>query len=494
MVLSYPLPPLQSVVQGTAIQFQCDVPPGCRVQWSVNGVVSKTATYTPSAAPRRHTLKLTCFDAAGLQLSSVTGKLDVTVKAVEPPPPVEEPPPPSPVVEPTPEPEPPPFDLASLPLTQKPSMVYQGAFRLPDYRTTGLSNFGYAGGFAYDTDRGSMFGIGHIYQQMVAEYAIPEIRVASTIAGLARAALLQTFADPTNGKRLLTNLPNTGGVYLGGLLPWREKLIASAYSYYDGNGTAFASHFVTAKTLTDLSASVGPFKVGTAPAGMVGGYMAHVPSAMQALLGGPAVTGQCCLAIIGRTSSGPALFAFNPDDLGAVNPAPATPLVYYPLSNPLGAYGTTNDYHNGATEVTGIAFPNGSRSVLFFGKHGRGTFCYGAGTADETLAKPAVLNPDGSIKEGAICYDPLIGSKGTHAYPYVARVWAYDALDFIEVKDGRKKPWEIKPYAFWDLEFPMGGRVPWLSGASYDPVGNRLFISQPKMDGDAPIVHVFSFA
>jgi hypothetical protein len=197
--------------------------------------------------------------------------------------------------------------------------------------------------------------------------------------------------------------------------------------------------------------------------------------------------------LLGGTSSGPALFAFNPDDLGTASPIKATPLAYYPLANPLGVWGTTNDYHNGTTALAGVAFPKGSRSVLVFGKHGTGAFCYGAGTADPALAKAPVLGPTGAVVEQAICYDPLIGSKGGHAYPYVARVWAYDALDLIAVKDGQKKPWEIRPYAFWDLDFPIPARVPWLMAVTYDRANNRLFVGQPKADGDAAIIHAYSF-
>jgi hypothetical protein len=509
MILSYPLPPLQSVVQGTSIQFHADLPAGAtRVQWSVNGVVSKTGTYTPTAAPRRHTLKLTCFDAAGLQLSSATGKLDVTVKPVEPPPPppVEEPPP---VVEPpppTPEPEPPPvvtippsepptIDVRTLPLVSKASMAYQGAFRLPTAGVGTASSFAYSSAFAVDTRTHSIFGVGHNSQQMIAEYAPPEIRNAPT-AGLLRGTAIQPFADATGGRRTQI-IPMTGGnEKIGGLLPWGEKLIVSVYEYYDANKSATASHIVAPRVLSDGALASGPFRLdaGGLNPGFVAGYMASVPEEWRALLGGPAITGQCGLSIISRTSDGHCLFTFNPDDLGVVEQPKATPLLYFPLSNPLeeSTRGEAQAFFNRTTSVKGVAIPNGSRSVLFFGWHGAGTLGYGTGTADPALVKPEVRNPDGSIKDAAICYDPDFSGKGNHAYPYVRRVWAYDLLDLIKVKDGLLKPWEPRPYAIWDLDYPIG-RSPAMSGATYDTDGNRLFIGHSHVDGDMAVIYVYSF-
>src|SRR5205085_1804721 len=128
--------------------------------------------------------------------------------------------------------------------------------------------------------------------------------------------------------------------------------------------------------------------------------------------GGPVFNGQCCLAVVGRTSLGPALFTIDPAKIGASETTPATALVYYPEANPLSAWESTGTYYNGTTELHGVVMPAGTRSVLFFGRQGLGTFCYGSG--DE-------------------CHDPTDSSKGTHAYPYAYYVWAYDALDLAAV-------------------------------------------------------------
>ena len=167
--------------------------------------------------------------------------------------------------------------------------------------------------------------------------------------------------------------------------------------------------------------------------------------------------------------------AINP---ALLTPAPATTasaLVYYPSTNPtLGNWGDSgvNLLFNGTTRITGVVFPNGTSSVLFFGRHGVGAFCYG---------------------EGTTCNDPAYPSrKGDHAYPYEYYVWAYDAHDLAAVKSGAKQPWAIKPYAVWSLTLPTGTDGAELGGAAYDPATGRIFVTQAFGDGEYPVVHVFS--
>src|SRR5207245_1047268 len=79
-------------------------------------------------------------------------------------------------------------------------------------------------------------------------------------------------------------------------------------------------------------------------AGFVSGYMALVPEVWQPLLGGPAITGQCCINIVTRTSNGPSAFAFNPADFGRKDPIPTSALVFYPSDSPLSPWNSQNDY------------------------------------------------------------------------------------------------------------------------------------------------------
>jgi hypothetical protein len=168
---------------------------------------------------------------------------------------------------------------------------------------------------------------------------------------------------------------------------------------------------------------------------------------------------------------------------------PARPLLYYPQDHPtLGAWNASWNpkkgiLFGGGTTIRGMVFPEGSRTLLYFGTQGIGKFCYGEGRDDKRLnGKPT---PDGTIW----CYDPDDSSKGTHAYPYVPEVSAYDARALAAVKSGRKKPWEIRPYATWSLRLPFGSDV--IGGAAYDPANNLIYVSQQYGNGADPVIHVF---
>ena len=112
-----------------------------------------------------------------------------------------------------------------------------------------------------------------------------------------------------------------------------------------------------------------------------------------------------------------------------------------------------------------MVFPEGTRSVLFFGRHGLGKFCYGPGTTDQQLVgRPT----DGGVDTW--CHDPTSANKGTHAYPYHYYVWAYDANDLAAVKAGQKQPWEVKPYAVWPFSLPFGETAHlWMSTSMVEP-------------------------
>ncbi len=187
----------------------------------------------------------------------------------------------------------------------------------------------------------------------------------------------------------------------------------TGYSYYDGAGTQRYSHFSRPLSLTTTGQVTGPFKLTGPDVHWVSGYMGLIPPEWQSSLGGPALTGNCCLAIASVQSNGPSVSVFDPTTIASGS---AKVVVGYPLGSELGpGEATTNTLYNLTTKVRGVVFPTGTRAVLFFGRHGTGTYCYGTG--DE-------------------CNDPADDSKGTHAYPYRYQVWAYDANDLLAVKNG----------------------------------------------------------
>jgi hypothetical protein len=397
-------------------------------------------------------------------------------------------------------------------LIRQDDMVYEGAFRVPKGNLGGDStlanSLSYGGSaLAYNSETNSLYLIGNSREKLVIEISIPEVLNRADIDQLNTANVLQPPTDVSNSN--WDNLKSDGtaianGGSPGGLLIYKEKLIGSAYGYYDGASEAVRSHF-TASSIRPLSGAkfqgmlrvgLNPIDENSANGGFVGGYMTHIPPEWQSSLGGPALTGMGAIAVITRSSLGPCAWVFNPDDLGINDPAPATMLVGYPHLHPtLGTYGDEPSlYYNRATEIRGIIFPENTGSVLFFGRHGigstgEGDSCYGSGTSDASLE--GQLDPHGNI----YCYDPTNSDKGVHAYPYVYRVWAYDANDLVSVKNGDFEPWDIKPYNIWNLDFPFAIENAHISGATYDPSSQRVFISQSRGDKPEyepfPLIHVY---
>jgi hypothetical protein len=380
------------------------------------------------------------------------------------------------------------------PLVEPANLVYQGSFQLPNIpcQSPTYACFPYGGtALAYDPANNGLFIVGHIYGQLTAEISIPTPAQNSAPSALPTATLIQPFTSALEGKINAVNPTDPNAHYIGGQLVYNGRLIISVESSYDGAGTQSTSHFARPLDLTTASPFVGPVKVGTLYPGFVSGYMTPIPTEWQSLLGGPALTGNCCLAIAGFQSNGPSVSVFNPDDIGTDNPVPATVLVGYPNSKPLGTgWGTQSTLYNGSTSITGVAFPDGTRSVLFFGVQGTGPFCYGPGTSDEALAGTTQASTGDTW-----CYDPSNSSKGTHAYPYVDQVWAYDANDLLQVKNGSEQDYQATPYKVWTLTLPYNNingsnRI---GGVAYDPANNLLYISESCVyNYCTPVIDVYA--
>lgn len=364
-------------------------------------------------------------------------------------------------------------------------LQYQGAFRVPSDELNGIS-FSFGGApAAFNPDNDSLF-IG-THSGHVAEVSIPAPVNSADVAELPFARLLQPFADPSNG-RIKTDI-QSDGVSLAGLLVHNRRLLGSAVIFYDATHSQNLSHFSRPLTLDEPAASKLVRVWDSGKTGFVAGYMASVPPEWQSRLGGTAVTGQCCLAIINRTSWGPSAFVFDPAEVNAGRHADAQPLVYYNGQHPtLGPWEGSNAVYGATTEVGGMAIVSGTRTALFVGRNGTGPFCYGNGTGDRALADK---------REGgeAYCYDPTSTDKGQHAYPYHYQVWAYDLSELAEVRAGRRDPWEVKPYGVWPIQFPIAEPGVRIGGVAYDVAGRRLFVAQKQADRDGyahrPLIHVF---
>ncbi|HVW70811.1 MAG TPA: hypothetical protein VHB68_17655 [Steroidobacteraceae bacterium] len=364
----------------------------------------------------------------------------------------------------------------SEPLLQQSDLVYAGAFRVPQ-TSSDTATFNYGGtALGYNPANNSLYIVGHDWYQQSAEIKIPALVNSSDINSLNTATILQNFADATEGKLQQINPSDPNPQKIGGHLVYNGKLYVSAFSYYDGADTQKYSHFVRPLSLSTTGQVQGPMVVGSDPH-FVDGYMTLIPSEWQTLLGGPALTGNCCQAITSIQSQGPSVTVFDPAALAAASTGATvagTQVVGYPNGYQLGpGVSTQNTQFNLTTKITGVIFPPGTRSVLFFGRQGTGPYCYGT---------------------GADCNDPADSSKGTHAYPYQYQVWAYDANDLVSVKQGSKQRYAIQPYAIWSFTLPFegSGGMNLIGGAAYDASTGTIYVSQMSTDtNSSPVIHAF---
>lgn len=374
-------------------------------------------------------------------------------------------------------------DPSTLPLVQQTGVQYVGSFKVPHDASNG-ETFEFGGlSLAFNPAHNSLFvsnRAGH-----VAEVSIPALSAGADTSKWNAASYLQGFADPTEGH--LGQIGNEG-LSLGGLLVQNNTLYGTGWIYYDANNAQRVSHYSHSLQLNQAS-FVGWSSVwDAAKTGYVSGYLAAIPVEHLARLGGPTLTGQCCIPIVSRTSFGPDAFAFDASKIAAAVTVPASPLLYYTGEHPtLGAWAESNLVYGMTTGMGGVVLPSGTRSALFVGRNGMGTACYGEGTPDPALVgKPT---SDGSH----YCLDPVNNYKGTHAYPYRHQIWAYDLNDFAAVKAGTKQPWEVTPYGVWALEFPVVQEDFNIGGVGYDAQRRLMYVSQPSADpeGYRPLIHVY---
>ena len=376
-------------------------------------------------------------------------------------------------------------DPTQLPRLSFDRLKYLGAFRLPGGSANG-DTFAYGGGpMAYHDARNSLFVAAR--SGRVAEITVPAPVNSADIPSLPTAEYLQGFEEPTEGHIKDVAVEGAG---LSGLLVHRGRLYGTGLIYYDASNAQRVSHFSRPISLSSQGATPMRAVWQEKRAGFVAGYLAHVPPDWQSRLGGPAITGQCCVPIISRTSWGPSAFTWEPSEVDFKNEVDAIPLVYYPAEHAtLGPWSGSNPTYGATAEVAGVALIAGTRTALFVGRNGMGPYCYGNGTGDRSLDQT-------TDKTGTkFCYDPANASKGQHAYPYRYQMWAYDLSEWAEVAAGRRDPWSVKPYAVWPFELPTPEPSVRIIGVAYDAAGRRLFVSQRGADRDTyssrAVMHIF---
>jgi hypothetical protein len=377
---------------------------------------------------------------------------------------------------------------------QPSDLEYLGAFRLPagqsDVKTWAWGGFAlayYPGGDpngAADGYPGSLFGTGHAWEYQVSEISIPVpvISASKNLGDLNTASTLQGFQDIFDVGNL--EIPRVGLAYLP-----KQGSQSSGKLYF-----CTGQHMEEENTLTH-----GWFDLNLANPGVKGkwyldcpyyinntnDYMLAIPSAWAASYTAGKLLGTGRYRDGGWSGQGPALHAAGPWNQGNP-PANGTSLQYTTLllyTSTLDSDSwddatnhTMNNYHH-SDEWSGAAWLTaGNKSaVIFVGTKGTGDCWYGDSSGP--------------------CTD-CAGERGWWSTGFEGQFIFYDPDDLAKVAAGTMQPWEPQPYASLDVDqylYHITSGQQWyhLGAACFDSANGYLYVFEPYVDGDKPIIHVW---
>lgn len=381
---------------------------------------------------------------------------------------------------------------STLPLIQSSNVNYVGRFAIST-ANFGITWFGYGGrglAFYQDPVNGKtlyMQGDASCCQGTYAQIKIPATLSTSltyaTVLSCCGATVLQNFVQLADGggPDPASCIGNPAHIY-GGTV-YNNRLLIGDSCYYGGSqSTSVGVHSPTLATGGQISTWYG--STASVLARALGGSMTQVEPTWTTLMGGPMMTGNCCTSVISSTSAGPATTVFDPDTVGVTTPFPGTTILNYPYPNELCGNGATfcesdqNSLYNLTTVYGGMAWPTGTRSVLFVMGQGIGCYWYGGPATPTGGCSPDVWRTD--------------VTSGPHAPPYQFQILAYDANDLLKVKNGIINVYAPQPYAIIVLSggnMNAGATNGNIKGATYDQATGRLYITTDYFD--QPIVEVF---
>jgi hypothetical protein len=390
---------------------------------------------------------------------------------------------------------------------QPSDLEYLGAFRLPDgvpgseVKTWGWGGFamtyypaGDPGGPA-DGYPGSIFGTGHAWEYQVSEISIPApvISASKNLNDLNTASTLQSFRDIFDVAN--REIPRVGLAYLP------KQGAQTSDKLYFGVG----EHFQNAGDLTH-----GWFELNLSNPQIKGRWYIDCPhyyyNTNDYLFDIPADWASANtpgkLLASGRfrdggwSGQGPALVAIGPWSQG--NPPPSgtslqyTTLLRYTSTedaeswNPATNHNMT-DYHHSDEWSGAVWLTAGTKSaVVFVGTKGTGECWYGFGNGvvwPEEPPYPPVPAPP---------YD----ERGWWSTGFEGRFIFYDPDDLAAVAKGAMQSWEPQPYAGLNVDqylYHIGSTRQWhhLGAACFDRENGLLYVFEPYVDDDKPIVHVW---
>ncbi|MCB9422170.1 MAG: hypothetical protein H6667_20375 [Ardenticatenaceae bacterium] len=377
-------------------------------------------------------------------------------------------------------------------LIQPDDLVYLGAFRLPADAPDDIgwqwSNWSAAlthypdgdPGGASDGFPGSLFGVGHDWNQYVSEISIPMPvnSPAKNLEELNTAVTLQPFAN-IRGSIYPADmeLPRVGLAYMPAQGSQATGKLYFAWAPHLDDSATNPSHGWSELTL-DNPQSQGSWRIGDYWNYVTGDYLFDIPQnwADANTSGMSLATGR--MRDGGQGAQGPSLFAIAPWQSGNPPPAgstlPATPLLLY--QDVTVENGVTLDNYHHSDEWNGAAWltAGDKAAVIFVGTKGQGDCWYG--------------NPDGP------CLD--CEERGWWSTSFVGQILFYNPADLTAVAQGNMESWEPQPYAVMTIDDYLyhindTQQKHHVATAAFDRQNGLLYVMEPLADEDRSIIHAW---
>ncbi|MEW6356853.1 MAG: hypothetical protein AB1696_11030 [Planctomycetota bacterium] len=385
-------------------------------------------------------------------------------------------------------------------LIQPSDFEYKGAFRLPDgpeefaWLWSGAALTYYPGGDPKGPDDGypgSLFGVGHDWNNHVSEIGIPApvVSAAKNLDELNTATTLQEFKDITGGMFGEMEQPRVGLEYLPKQGEQQTDKLYFCRAPHLGDVDKNPSHGWCELDLANPQPA-GPWRIGDYRNYVTTHYIFQIPKAWadQHVRGMRLATGRYRDG--GQASQGPSLFAIAPWAEG--NPPPrdaqihATPLLLYPDVAAEEQH-KMKDYQHADEWTAGAWLTAGEKSaVIFIGTKAKGKCWYGF--------------PNGVVwpEEGPWppVPDPPNDGRGWWATEFVGQIVFYNPDDLAAVAKGEKKPHEPQPYATLDIDkwlynVKSKQQVRHVRGAAFGRARGLLYVIEFRGDEDKSLIHVW---
>jgi hypothetical protein len=335
---------------------------------------------------------------------------------------------------------------------------------------------------------GSIFGVGHDWNQWVSEISIPEPTVspAKDLTALSTATPLQAFRD-IRGSLFdwPMEMPRVGLEYLPAQGAQDSGKLYFCWAPHLDEGATHPSHGWCELDLSRPQPA-GPWRVGEHWNYVTTDYLFAIPQAWaEAYLPGMYLaTGR--FRDGGQGARGPSLLAIGPWQGGNPPPAGSTlqaiPLLLYG-SVTAGDGAVLNGYHH-SDEWSGGAWltAGGKSAVVFVGTKGMGDCWYGCA--------------DGTVWPEDPPYPPECPERGWWSSTFAGQMLFYDPADLAAVAQGEIESHQPQPYAMLEMDqflYHVEGQQQkeHLGAMAFDRERSLVYIFERFGDGDKPLVHAW---